>query len=74
MPDQLESLMSEKKLLQAALLLIRSQKTITNADLMDVGALTDLRLYLNGQETVSSLAWFSRTIEPTLVDRHFGIS
>ena len=66
--------MSEKKLLQAALLLIRSQKTITNADLMDVGALTDLRLYLNGQETVSSLAWFSCTIEPTLVDRHFGIS
>ncbi|KAF8595459.1 hypothetical protein BDV93DRAFT_528628, partial [Ceratobasidium sp. AG-I] len=50
-PDQLESLMSEKKLLQAALLLVRSQKTITNADLMDVGALTDLRLYLNGQET-----------------------
>ncbi|KAG9089978.1 hypothetical protein FRC06_001261 [Ceratobasidium sp. 370] len=50
-PDQLESLMSEKKLLQAALLLVRSQKTITNADLMDIGALTDLRLYLSGQET-----------------------
>ncbi|QRV97223.1 exocyst complex component Sec8 [Ceratobasidium sp. AG-Ba] len=50
-PDQLESLMSEKKLLQAALLLVRSQKTITNADLMDIGALTDLRLYLTGQET-----------------------
>lgn len=53
--------MSEKKLLQAALLLVRSQKTITNADLMDVGALTDLRLYLNGQETVSSVAWCIRT-------------
>ncbi|KAG9093587.1 hypothetical protein FS749_014144 [Ceratobasidium sp. UAMH 11750] len=50
-PDQLESLMSEKKLLQAALLLVRSQKTITSADLMDIGALTDLRLYLSGQET-----------------------
>ncbi|KAG9118766.1 hypothetical protein FRC07_006557 [Ceratobasidium sp. 392] len=50
-PDQLESLMSEKKLLQAALLLVRSQKTITNADLMDIGALTDLRLYLSGQES-----------------------
>lgn len=50
-PDQLESLMSEKKLLQAALLLVRSQKTIKNADLMEIGALTDLRLYLSGQET-----------------------
>ncbi|CAE7124304.1 unnamed protein product [Rhizoctonia solani] len=50
-PDQLESLMSEKKLLQAALLLVRSQKTITNAELMEIGALTDLRLYLSGQET-----------------------
>ncbi|KAG8751436.1 hypothetical protein FRC11_009388, partial [Ceratobasidium sp. 423] len=50
-PDQLESLMSEKKLLQAALLLVRSQKTITNAELMEIGALTDLRSYLNGQET-----------------------
>ncbi|KAF8737357.1 Sec8 exocyst complex component specific domain, partial [Rhizoctonia solani] len=50
-PDQLESLMSEKKLLQAALLLVRSQKTITNAELMDIGALTDLRSYLSGQET-----------------------
>ncbi|KAJ1301826.1 hypothetical protein OPQ81_009054 [Rhizoctonia solani] len=50
-PDQLESLMSEKKLLQAALLLVRSQKTITNAELMEIGALTDLRTYLSGQET-----------------------
>ncbi|ELU43372.1 exocyst complex component sec8 [Rhizoctonia solani AG-1 IA] len=54
-PDQLESLMSEKKLLQAALLLVRSQKTITNAELMDIGALTDLRSYLSGQETVGPL-------------------
>ncbi|CUA68294.1 putative exocyst complex component sec8 [Neurospora crassa OR74A] [Rhizoctonia solani] len=50
-PDQLESLMSEKKLLQAALLLVRSQKTITGAEIMEIGALTDLRSYLNGQET-----------------------
>ncbi|KAL5639427.1 hypothetical protein ACGC1H_006810 [Rhizoctonia solani] len=50
-PDQLESLMSEKKLLQAALLLVRSQKTITNAEIMEIGALTDLRSYLSGQET-----------------------
>ncbi|KAI0068285.1 hypothetical protein BV25DRAFT_1793562 [Artomyces pyxidatus] len=49
-PDVLESLMSEKRLLQAAVLLVRSLKTINKQDMLDVGAVADLRGYLNGQE------------------------
>ncbi|ETW86911.1 hypothetical protein HETIRDRAFT_377575 [Heterobasidion irregulare TC 32-1] len=50
-PDVLESLMSEKRLLQASVLLIRSLKMINNQDMLDIGAVADLRSYLNGQET-----------------------
>ena len=52
MPDLLETLMSEKRLLQAAVLLVRSLKTINSADMLEIGAVADLRSYLNGQETV----------------------
>lgn len=51
-PDALESLISEKRLLQAAVLLVRSMKLINKPDMLEVGALSDLRSYLNSQETV----------------------
>ncbi|KZT30767.1 hypothetical protein NEOLEDRAFT_1159877 [Neolentinus lepideus HHB14362 ss-1] len=50
-PDVLETLMSEKRLLQASVLLIRSLKIINKPDMLEIGALSDLRSYLIGQET-----------------------
>ncbi|KAG6860246.1 hypothetical protein C0995_013739 [Termitomyces sp. Mi166 len=50
-PDLLETLMSEKRLLQAAVLLVRSLKTINKPDMLEIGAVSDLRSYLVGQET-----------------------
>ncbi|KAJ3554644.1 hypothetical protein NM688_g3000 [Phlebia brevispora] len=50
-PDALESLISEKRLLQAAVLLVRSIKLINKQDMLDIGALSDLRGYLSSQET-----------------------
>ncbi|KZV93778.1 hypothetical protein EXIGLDRAFT_612626 [Exidia glandulosa HHB12029] len=50
-PDQLESLMAEKRLLQAAILLVRSLKSINKGEMQEIGAVSDLRSYLNGQET-----------------------
>ncbi|KAH7055486.1 Sec8 exocyst complex component-specific domain-containing protein [Auriculariales sp. MPI-PUGE-AT-0066] len=50
-PDQLESLMAEKRLLQAAILLVRSLKAINKPDMMEIGALSDLRSYMSAQET-----------------------
>ncbi|KIY45798.1 hypothetical protein FISHEDRAFT_48635 [Fistulina hepatica ATCC 64428] len=49
-PDLLETLMSEKRLLQAAVLLVRSLKIINNPEMLDIGAVADLRIYLNSQE------------------------
>lgn len=57
-PDALESLISEKRLLQAAVLLVRSLKIMNNSDMNEIGAVADLRTYLNGQETVSSFSFF----------------
>jgi exocyst complex component 4 len=51
-PDLLETLMSEKRLLQASILLIRSLKIINNPDMLEIGAVADLRSYLNNQEVV----------------------
>ena len=51
-PDALESLISEKRLLQAAGLLVRSIKLINKQEMLDIGALSDLRSYLSSQETV----------------------
>lgn len=45
-------MMSEKRLLQAAILLVRSLRMINKGELMEIGALADLRSYLSGQETV----------------------
>ncbi|TFK30822.1 Sec8 exocyst complex component-specific domain-containing protein [Coprinopsis marcescibilis] len=50
-PDLLETLMSEKRLLQASVLLVKSLKIINNADMQEIGAVSDLRGYLVGQET-----------------------
>jgi exocyst complex component 4 len=44
--------MSEKRLLQAAVLLVRSLKMINGIDMLEVGAVSDLRSYLNDRETV----------------------
>ncbi|KZT75066.1 hypothetical protein DAEQUDRAFT_742424 [Daedalea quercina L-15889] len=49
-PDALESLISEKRLLEAAVLLVRSLKLINKQDMLDVGAISDLRSYLVAQE------------------------
>lgn len=51
-PDILESLMSEKRLLQAAAVLVRSIKTINKPEMLEIGAVSDLRSYLVGQEIV----------------------
>lgn len=49
-PDALETLISEKRLIQAAALLIRSLKLINKPDMQEIGAVGDLRSYLTGQE------------------------
>nr|GAT47843.1 Sec8 exocyst complex component specific domain-containing protein [Mycena chlorophos] len=49
-PDLLETLMSEKRLLQASVLLVRSLKIINRSEMLEIGAVSDLRVYLNGQE------------------------
>ncbi len=48
--------MSEKRLLQAAILLVRSMKTINKPEMLEIGAVSDLRGYLIGQENVSNFA------------------
>ncbi|CDO72995.1 hypothetical protein BN946_scf185007.g49 [Trametes cinnabarina] len=50
-PDALESLILEKRLLQAATLLVRSLKLINKPDMLEIGAVSDLRSYLISQET-----------------------
>ncbi|KDQ63373.1 hypothetical protein JAAARDRAFT_169127 [Jaapia argillacea MUCL 33604] len=50
-PEVLETLMSEKRLLQASVLLVRSLKMINSPDMLEVGAVSDLRSYLVSQET-----------------------
>ena len=52
-PDLLETLMSEKRLLQASVLLVRSLKIINKSEMLEIGAVADLRSYLNAQEIAS---------------------
>lgn len=61
-PDVLESLISEKRLLQAAVLLVRSLKTIKNQDMLDIGAVADLRAYLIGQESVRATCFVTADV------------
>ncbi|PWN33264.1 uncharacterized protein FA14DRAFT_147041 [Meira miltonrushii] len=49
-PDRLESLMAEKQFLEAVNLLTRASKNCEKADILEVGATSDLRAYLKGQE------------------------
>ncbi|OAX44421.1 hypothetical protein K503DRAFT_678876 [Rhizopogon vinicolor AM-OR11-026] len=49
-PDTLETLISEKRLLQASVHLVRNLKLINKPDMQDIGAVSDLRSYLVGQE------------------------
>lgn len=55
-PDQLESLVGDKRFLQASLILVRSIETINKPELREIGALSDLRSYFVTQETVSNLS------------------
>ncbi|KAG6336133.1 hypothetical protein ID866_2943 [Astraeus odoratus] len=50
-PDVLETLVSEKRFIQASVLLIRSLKSINKPDMQEIGAVADLRNYLVSQET-----------------------
>ena len=43
--------MSEKRFLSAVVLLVRSVKTINKPEMLEIGALSDLRTYLQTQET-----------------------
>jgi len=54
--------MSEKRLLQAAILLVRSLKIINKPDMMEIGAVSDLRSYLVSQETVRCLILLSKSL------------
>lgn len=49
-PDELESLMTEKRFLEATHLLMRSLRLIQREDLAELGATADLRAYLRAQE------------------------
>lgn len=52
-PDRLEALIGDKRFLPAAVLLVRSLKTVNKPELEELGALSDLRAYFTSQETVS---------------------
>ena len=53
MPEQLDARISEKHFLSAVDLLQDALRMIRNSNLENIGALADLRIYLNNQETVS---------------------
>lgn len=67
----LESLISEKRLLQAAVLLVKSLKTISKPDMVDIGAVADLRTYLTTQESVCPVHAFHRRMSLTFFYFHF---
>jgi exocyst complex component 4 len=50
--DHLETLISEKRFLQAAVLLVQSLKLANKPDMQDIGAVSELRGYLQTQEAV----------------------
>lgn len=51
-PDQLEALIGDKKFLPAALILVRSVKTINKPEISQIGAVSELKAYLQSQESV----------------------
>lgn len=72
-PDTLEALISEKRLIQASVLLIRSLKLINKSDMQEIGAVTDLRAYLLGQEGVGlTILPNCQGLSSTGTPRHFS--
>lgn len=55
-PEKLEARISEKRFLSAVELLQDALKTMQNPNMNNIGALSDLRVYLSNQEHVSGLA------------------
>lgn len=68
-PDRLEGLIADKKFIQAALLLVKSVKTINKREIGAIGALSELKAYLGSQETVSNESRRSSCVD---LDRHLG--
>lgn len=62
-PEQLETLLSEKRLLLAALVLVRSVKTLNKPALSEIGALADLRNYFSLQEVVRTALALPRPVK-----------
>jgi hypothetical protein len=54
--DLFETLISEKRFLQASVLLVQSLKLANKPDMQDIGAVSDLRNYLLTQESVSQIS------------------
>lgn len=53
LPPSLETLLSEKRFLSAVVLLVRCNKALKKPELLEVGALADLRAWATAQEGVS---------------------
>lgn len=53
LPPSLETLLAEKRFLSAVVLLVRCNKALKKPDLLEVGALADLRAWALAQEGVS---------------------
>jgi exocyst complex component 4 len=53
-PEQLDAQISDKHFLSAVDTLQEALRMIRNSSLENIGALSDLRVYLNNQETVIS--------------------
>ena len=51
-PEQLETLIGDKKFLPAAMILVRSLKTINKPEIAEIGAISELRAYFLFQEMV----------------------
>lgn len=56
-PERLEARISEKRFLTAVEVLSDALKVINQPEMMEVGALSDLRTYLGSQESVKTLPW-----------------
>jgi len=54
-PDQLESMIGDKKFLPAASILVRSIKTINKPEISQIGAISELKTYFASQETVRAV-------------------
>lgn len=59
LPPSLETLLSEKRFLSAVVLLVRCNKALRKPELLEVGALSDLRAWAIAQEGVRLLVRLS---------------